>query len=145
MTELPPIDELVPHARPMILVDRLVRWAPGHAECEVVLGPDSPFVQDGRVRALVAIEYMAQSVAAYAGMKERQRGEKPSIGLLLGTRELRLEVDHFAVGERLTVNVEHVFGDERLGSFRCRVQRGSETVAEAMLSVYQAGEGLALP
>ncbi|HYD39829.1 MAG TPA: 3-hydroxylacyl-ACP dehydratase [Anaeromyxobacter sp.] len=145
MTELPPIDELVPHARPMILVDRLLAWTPGRATCEVVLGPDAPFVQDGRVRALVAIEYMAQSVAAYAGMKERQRGEKPSIGLLLGSRDLRLEVSHFTVGERLTVEVEHVFGDERLGSFRCRVLRGSEIVAEASLNVYQAGEELALP
>ena len=145
MTALPPIDELVPHARPMILVDRLIRWEPGHATCEVVLGPDAPMVQDGRVRALVAIEYMAQSVAAYAGMKERERGEKPSIGLLLGSRELRLEVPYFTVGDRLTVEVEHVFGDERLGSFRCRVLRGSDKVAEALLNVYQAGPELTLP
>lgn len=143
----PAIDELVPHAHPMILVDRLVSFQEGRAICEVVLRPDSPFVEDGKARALVAVEYMAQSVAVYAGMRGRLKGEKPSLGFLLGSRELRLHVDHFHAGDVLRVSVEHVFGDEHLGSFKCRVERGPEVVAEALLSVYQVagGERLILP
>jgi predicted hotdog family 3-hydroxylacyl-ACP dehydratase len=146
-TAIPPIEELVPHARPMILVDRLVSYAPGRAVAEVVLRPDSPFVDEGKVRALVAVEYMAQSVAAYAGMRSRLKGEKPALGFLLGSRDLKLAVDHFRAGDSLRVDLEHVFGDDQLGSFKCRVDRGAETVAEALLSVYQVSgrEGFALP
>jgi predicted hotdog family 3-hydroxylacyl-ACP dehydratase len=145
VTALPPICELVPHAPPMILVDEMLDYAPGHARCVVRLRPDSLFVENGRVRALVAVEYMAQSVAAYAGMKSRRHGEPPSIGFLLGSRELKLAVDHFRAGDTLVVDVEHVFGDDQLGSFRCTVWRDEEIVAEAMVNVYQTNGGGPLP
>lgn len=144
---IPPIEELVPHAHPMILIDRLARYAPGHGVCELVLRPDSPFVEGGKVRALVAVEYMAQSVAAYAGMSSRLKGEKPALGFLLGSRDLKLNVDHFFAGDALRVEVERVFGENQLGSFLCRVERRGQIVAEALLSVYQmaAKEGFTPP
>ncbi len=144
---IPPIEQLVPHAHPMILVDRLASYEPGRGVCEVVLRPDSPFVVEGQVRALVAIEYMAQSVAAYAGMRGRARGDKPALGFLLGSRDLKLHVERLQAGDALRVEVEHVFGDDQLGSFRCQVKRGPAVVAEALLSVYQVSgkEGFALP
>jgi predicted hotdog family 3-hydroxylacyl-ACP dehydratase len=145
VTALPPIGELVPHEPPMILVDEMLDYAPGYARCVVRLRPDSLFVENGRVRALVAVEYMAQSVAAYAGMKSRRNGEPPSIGFLLGSRELTLAVDHFRAGDTLVVDVEHVFGDDQLGSFRCTVRRDEVIVAEAMVNVYQTNGGGLLP
>jgi predicted hotdog family 3-hydroxylacyl-ACP dehydratase len=129
----------------MILLDEILAFSPEGARCAVRLRPDSPLVEDGRVRALVTIEYMAQAVAAYAGMKSWLAGEPPRLGLLLGTRELKLSVQHLLAGDALTVDVEHVFGDDQIGSFRCRVVRGEETVAEATLSVYQQGSDGALP
>jgi predicted hotdog family 3-hydroxylacyl-ACP dehydratase len=127
----------------MILLDEMVDFAPGRARCAVRLRPDSPFLENGRVRAVVAVEYMAQAVAAYAGMCSHQDGKPPSIGFLLGTRELTLAVDFFQAGDALAVDVEHVFGDDQLGSFRCSVRRGDEIVSEAVLNVYQhKGGGL---
>ncbi len=137
MSGLPPIAELVPHGPPMILLDEMVEYGAGRARCAVRLRPDSPLVEDGRVRSLVAIEYMAQAVAAYAGMRSRARGEAPHLGFLLGSREVTLAVEHFRTGDALEIEVEHVFGDEQLGSFRCAVRRDGETVAEAVLSVYE--------
>ena len=144
---IPPIAELLPHAHPMILVDRVSSFQPGRAVCEVVLRPDSPFVEEGQVRALVAIEYMAQSVAAYAGLRARTRGDAPSLGFLLGSRDLKLHVERLHAGDALRVEIEHVFGDDQLGSFKCQVQRGAEVVAEALLSVYQVSgkDGFTLP
>jgi len=136
---LPPLAEILPHAPPMILLDELLEFAPGRARCAVRLRPDSPLVEGGRVRALVCVEYMAQAVAAYAGMMSRAAGAPPRIGFLLGTRELRLSTGFLRAGDALTVDAEHVFGDDRIGSFRCRVWRGEEKVAEATLSVYQQG------
>jgi predicted hotdog family 3-hydroxylacyl-ACP dehydratase len=142
---LPPLAEVLPHAPPMILLDELVDFVPGRARCQVRLRPDSPLVEGGRVRALVCVEYMAQAVAAYAGLVSRAAGEAPRIGFLLGTRELQLATGFLLVGDLLAVDVEHVFGDDRIGSFRCRVSRGEEIVAQALLSVYQQAADGALP
>jgi predicted hotdog family 3-hydroxylacyl-ACP dehydratase len=146
VSAFPPVAELVPHAAPMLLLDAVTCHEPGHARCLVALREDSPFVEGGRVGAIVAIEYMAQAVAAYAGLQGRAAGQPPRIGLLLGTRELRLLVRDLAAGDVLDVDVRHVFGDAQLGTFQCTVERrpppgagpaAPELVAAATLNVFQ--------
>ncbi len=137
---LPPVAELLPHAPPMVLIDELVEAAEGRVAARVTLRPDSPFVEDGRVPAIVAIEYMAQTIGAYAGLRARAAGGPPRIGFLLGTRELSLDVDAFAVGDELTIEARHVFGDEQLGSFQCELRRAGQTLASALVNVYEGDE-----
>jgi predicted hotdog family 3-hydroxylacyl-ACP dehydratase len=137
---LPPVTELLPHAGAMVLVDEVLEAAEGRIVARVTLRPTSPFVEDGRVNAIVAIEYMAQTIGAYAGLRARAAGGSPRIGFLLGTREMNLEVDAFAVGDDLTIAAQHVWGDERLGSFRCEVRRGGRTLASALVNVYEGDE-----
>jgi predicted hotdog family 3-hydroxylacyl-ACP dehydratase len=142
----PPLAELVPHRPPMILLDELLEWAPGRARCAVRLHPGSPFMEGGRVRAVVALEYMAQAAAVCAGMEARQAGLRPASGFLVGARELELSVGHLQAGDALVVEAEHEQGDERLACFRCRVRRGEEPVAAALLNVYlREPEGAAPP
>jgi len=141
VTAFPPIGALVPHAPPMLLLDEVVESAPGLTRCAVRLRPDAPFMEGGRVRALVALEYMAQAAAACAGLRAGQAGRPPGGGLLLGTRELTLRVAHLSAGDALEVEARNLAEDGPLSSFRCRVRRGEELVAEAVLTVYlPAGE-----
>ena len=135
MTALPRVAELIPHAPPMLLLDELLEAGPGFARCAVRIREDSVFVEEGRVRAVVALEYMGQAAAALAGLKSPEGGGRPVAGLLLGTRELTLRVPCFEVGDALVVDVKEEYRDERLSSFRCSVQRAGETVAEAVLNV----------
>ncbi len=136
----PPVAELLPHAAPMVLVDEVVDAADGRVAARVTLRPDSPFVEDGRVPAVVAIEYMAQTIGTYAGLRARAAGRPPRIGFLLGTRDLTLEVDAFAVGDELRIEARHVWGDEQIGSFQCEVLRGGRTLASALVNVYEGDE-----
>ncbi len=137
---LPPIAELLPHAGPMVLLDALVEAGDGRVVARVTLRPASLFVEDGKVPAIVAIEYMAQAIGAYAGLRARAAGGAPRIGYLLGTRDMSLEVDAFSVGDELTVEAQHVWGDEQLGSFRCEVRRGGRALASALVNVYEGNE-----
>jgi predicted hotdog family 3-hydroxylacyl-ACP dehydratase len=137
MSALPPIAELVPHTGRMRLIDELLAFDGSRAACRVTLRPDSPFVEAGEIEGLVAIEYMAQAVAAFAGMKARSAGEPVRIGFLLGTRELVLHADRFAAGDELRLEVAHVWGEDQLGVFECTVSRGGVLVASATLNVYQ--------
>ena len=139
----PPIEEVVPHRPPMLLIDRVCAHGDDMTVSTVAIRPDSPFVAtgaDGRlgVPAVVGIEYMAQTVAAYAGLSARKEKRAPRIGFLLGCRELNLETDAFAVGEVLTIEVRRVFGENDLGSFSCKITGADgRTLASGSLTVYQ--------
>jgi len=132
----PDIAVLIAHRPPMLLLDRLVDTDEKNATCEVTLRADSTFVRQGRVRAVVSLEYMAQCVAVFAGYRRYSKGQKPKMGYIVGARDVVLDVDAFEVGDRLSVRAEHVWAGERAASFECSVERGTETIATATLSVY---------
>jgi predicted hotdog family 3-hydroxylacyl-ACP dehydratase len=121
----------------MCLLDEMLAFDGSRAVCRVMLRSDSTFLEEGAVEAVVAMEYMAQAVAAFAGMKGRREGAPARIGFLLGTRELVLGTDRFAAGDELLVEVVHVFGEDQLGVFDCSVSRRGERVASASLNFYQ--------
>ena len=125
----------------MVLLDEVTACDGERITCRVTLRPDGLFAEEGRVPAVVAIELMAQAVAAYAGLRAHAAGRPVRIGYLLGTREMTLAVGHLDVGDELLVVAEHLFGGEQLGSFRCAVSRSGAAVAAATLNVYQAGDG----
>ncbi|HEY5450700.1 MAG TPA: hypothetical protein VIQ54_18230 [Polyangia bacterium] len=138
MTSYPPIVELVPHRPPMLLLDRVLSYDGERVVCETVLGPDSPFAEQGEVPAVVGIEYMAQTIAAGAGLSARDKGDQAGrTGFLLGCRNLSIAVDSFQIGDRLTVEARRTWGENQIGSFACKVQRGSEVLVEGALTVYQ--------
>ena len=137
MTSFPPVAEVVPHKPPMLLLDQVLSYETDRVTCEVRIGPETPFLEDGLVPAVVGIEYMAQAVAAYAGLTAREQGKGAKIGFLLGCRELTLRTDGFAPGERLVVEARRTWGDADIGSFACKIDRGGEVVAQGVLKVYQ--------
>ncbi|MDR7332793.1 hotdog family protein [Roseateles asaccharophilus] len=133
----PPITELVPHAGPMCLLDRVITAEGERLSAEVVVPADGMFSQDGGVGAWVGIEYMAQAVAAWAGWQGRQAGEAPRIGLLLGTRRYRCSVPRFGVGQRLQVDIARAYqADNGLGQFECRIHADGMELASATLTVF---------
>jgi predicted hotdog family 3-hydroxylacyl-ACP dehydratase len=138
VTVYPPIVELVPHRPPMLLLDRVLSYDGELVVCETILGPESPFAERGEVPAVVGIEYMAQTIAAGAGLSAREKGnEGGKTGFLLGCRSLKLAVDSFQVGDRLTIAARRTWGENQLGSFACTVERDGEVLVEGALTVYQ--------
>lgn len=133
-----PIADLLPHAPPMVLLDRVLDAADEHLTALVGIRADSEFCRDGRVGNWIGIEYMAQAVAAWSGWQARQRGEPVRVGYLLGTRRFDAHVSEFALGDCLQVRVEREFqADNGLARFRAQIHRGAELCAEASISVYE--------
>jgi predicted hotdog family 3-hydroxylacyl-ACP dehydratase len=121
----------------MRLLDEVVAAAPGAVACRVLIRSDSTFAEDGRVPGLVALEYMAQAVAAYAGLRARGQGQPVRIGYLLGSREVALPPEDFQAGDELLVEARHQFGEDAIGAFDCHVVLRGQVVASACLNVYQ--------
>lgn len=142
MSGFPPIEELVPHAAPMVLVDRLLQWHEEGAVCALTIREGAPFVRDGRVATLVALEYMAQTIAVFAGYRARGAGEPVLLGFLIGCRTMTCLQPWLPVGSALRVSVERVWGDDQLGNFECAVQLEDGTpVANATLNVARPPPG----
>jgi predicted hotdog family 3-hydroxylacyl-ACP dehydratase len=132
-----PIADIVPHRPPSLLLDELLAADEEHAVARVVITGRSLYFDQTGVPALVALEYMAQTIAAFAGVQRRKLGEAAQLGFLLGCRRLSLEVDAFRPGDDLRVEARRVWISPPVGQFECRVLRGDQAVASATLSVYE--------
>ena len=135
---MPDIRSLVPHAGPMVLLDRVVSADADNLLAEVRIRTDSLFCNADGVGVWVGIEYMAQAIAAWAGCIARSRGEPVKLGFLLGTRRYECSRPIFVIGSLLQVHVRRVFQDESgLGSFDCYIDDEQGRVATATVTVFQ--------
>ncbi len=132
----PALHTILPHRPPMILIDELLEYSEHEVVCGVTVREGEPFVADGRVPALISIEYFAQTVAAFFGYRGRDQSE-PFMGMLLGARELDLRVDYFAVGDALRVTGRLTWTGGALAQFACELRQGDEVLARAAINVLQ--------
>ena len=130
----PPVAQLVPHEPPMLLVDELIAWTSTTAQVRAKVRAGGPFVVEGRVPASILLEYMAQAIAVADGMTGHVTGRE-GIGLLLGSRELRFEVDGVEVGDTLDMFVEQQFADSKIASYACRLEREGVQLASGVINV----------
>jgi predicted hotdog family 3-hydroxylacyl-ACP dehydratase len=136
--EMPDIRSLVPHAGPMVLLDRVISVDEDSLLAEVRIRSDSLFCSANGVDAWVGMEYMAQAIGAWAGYTAQLRGEPVKIGFLLGTRRYECSRPIFVLGSVLRVHVQCVFQNEDgLGSFECSIDDEEGRVATATLTVFQ--------
>ncbi|MDG2525334.1 hotdog family protein [Stenotrophomonas sp. HITSZ_GD] len=132
------IEQVIPHRGMMRLIDRLLACDEDSVSAEVRVPADALFGDALGVPAWVGVEYMAQTVAAWAGHRARGRGEAPSIGFLLGTRRYQAATPRFDAGAVLRVEARcELLGDNGLGMFACRILQGDAVLATANVSVFE--------
>ena len=134
------IEQVLPHAHPMILLSQFIEAGTGHAVCTVNISPDSPFYDNNiqAVPAYVGIEYMAQCIAAYAGANALAAGEQVKIGFLLGCRKYHPGVSRFDNGQTLQIYVSKLVTEESgLSVFECRILQQDTLIVSANLNVFQ--------
>ena len=138
MSALPELAELLPHAGPMRLLERVESHDGERTVCSV-RPAGSVLFQDAaeRVPAWVAIEYMAQCAAAHGGLLARVRGARARPGLFVGSRRLVFRCDSFAPDVALRVRARHAAGHGRTLAFDCAVEdpAGGPPLVEGRLNV----------
>ena len=131
------VDELVPHSGKMSLLDKIVDYGEDWLEAEVHITRQSMFADDDGVPAWVGLEYMAQCIAAFAGLQERLDEKPPKLGFLLGTRKYDCAIPSFAQGSTVRVRAEReMAADNGLNVFNCTLVCGGTEVCAA-LNVFQ--------
>jgi predicted hotdog family 3-hydroxylacyl-ACP dehydratase len=130
------IAELIPHSGRMVLLDNIIDADEHSLSAELTVRNDGLLGDANSVPAYAGIEYMAQAIAAFAGIQAQQADEPIKIGFLLGTRRYASNVSSFAVGTRLTIHIKNIMQDEKLGVFDCKII-ATDIEVIANLTVYQ--------
>ena len=130
------VEELVPHTGKMVLLNRIIEFDEENMVAEVIVRADGLFGEGNTVPGWLGIEYMAQTIAAFGGMKRRLAGKALNLGFLLGSRRYVCNVGTFAVGSILTVTVKSLVEEQGLGVFDCHISAEGIS-ASAKLNVYQ--------
>lgn len=136
------VDEVVSHRKPMSLLDSIEDYSELELVARAIITADNAFLVGAGVPAWVGIEYMAQAVAAWAGVGALQRQEAIKVGFLVGTRRYKVSRPEFPVGAVLMVHARQLFMAENgLGAFDCRIEgedgEGHSIEASASLNVFQ--------
>jgi predicted hotdog family 3-hydroxylacyl-ACP dehydratase len=142
-SEAPPIRELIPHRGRSVLLDSVIAHDGESTTVSVIVGSQRWLrQQDGSVASWLAVEYMAQCVAAHESMIARADRRAVPLGFLVSVTGLRLGVPHFRRDEHLSVCVRRVRGRPGLGVlshagqiFSVSEGSGSMPVAEGRLSI----------
>lgn len=131
------VSEVVPHAGKMSLLTRIVNYGEDWLEAEVDITKDSLFVEEKGVPAYVGIEYMAQAVAAFAGIQQRAQNQAPKLGFLLGTRRYHVNTEWFPLAATLSIRVvRDMVAENGLHVFQTTLTT-SQISASASLNVFQ--------
>lgn len=136
------VDQVVPHAGDMSLLGSIDTYGDDWLQASASIDTDNLFLTDDQVPAWVGIEYMAQAIAAHAGVQSLLNGGEVKVGFLVGTRKYTTAISSFPLGSQLTITVKQVIlGENGLGAFSCQIQgqdpQGNSIEASASLNVFQ--------
>jgi predicted hotdog family 3-hydroxylacyl-ACP dehydratase len=105
------LGDRVPHTGPMRLLDDWVEVAADPVQARATVRCDGIFEGPGEhtLPSWVGPEYIAQAIAAWSGLRERQQGRPIRPRFLVGTRGFERSRERLPGACRLTVDAARVF------------------------------------
>ncbi|MCG7900732.1 MAG: phosphotransferase [Candidatus Thiodiazotropha weberae] len=85
---------LLPHGGDMRLIEKVVDWDETKIQCQTSShrNSDNPLRSNGRLSAVHAAEYGAQTMALHGGLLARQSGQQQPGGYLVSLRGVKLHI-----------------------------------------------------
>jgi predicted hotdog family 3-hydroxylacyl-ACP dehydratase len=138
------VDELVPHRGNMSWLSRIVQIDEKCSIAEADIREDMFFLREGRLGVWTGVEFMAQTVAAWAGGRAQRESRSVVIGMLVGSRLYQTHCQHFSVGQTLRIESQlELIADNGLGMFDCKISIDGAVLASARLSVFEPPDAAA--
>ena len=128
--------DLVPHGSPIVALDTIESYSKQTLVASLTINEESFLYGEIGVPTWVGIEYMSQTIAAYAGAKARKENKPVKIGFLVGSRRYESPISHFELGSKLLISVEEITNNTHgLHVFSCKIT-WKDFVIQANLNVY---------
>ena len=136
ITEFPSPGTLLPHRKPMLLVDRILEFDEKSCSAELTVLEDNIFVKKGILDPSALVECMAQTVACRLGLKKSGPDGEPAIGYLVGVDQMEFRGNPVQVGERLRIFVEESGSSGDFSIYNCTVDRDGEWICRGVIKVF---------
>ena len=131
-----PVENLIPHQKPMCLVDTLVEFKDQGGTVEARVLPGQVLVdKDGRLETLAVAEMIAQAYAAVKGYDDRLTGRPVRQGFLVGIRKIQFYQTVLA-GDHLQIHVITVGSIAGFAVVEGVVTRKSDIIAEGQIKLW---------
>ena len=133
----PPIESLIPHRDPALLVRVIAELSPEEITCIAVIPGDHPLVEQGGAPCLLGLEAAAQAAAALEAVSRPEPAAVgPRIGYLVGVRDAEFRLTDLPAGWPLRVTVRPAGSAPPLATYEARVEIDGEVAMTATLSTY---------
>jgi len=133
------IEQVLPHKGDMVLIDEIIEEGDGYGAARVKVDAASKFFEESLngIRAFIGLEWMAQTIAALAGIEALKKNKPVQIGFLLGSRKYEPSKNVFGLNEEYIIRVEQMYREDNgLGSFQCTIHQGDVLIADSKLNVF---------
>ena len=131
---------LLPHAPPMLCLDRLVRATDDEAEAEVLLRQGHILLNArGRLESCGMVELAAQCAGAGLGYARRLRGLEPRLGFLVEARRFAV-TGAAGTGDLLRVTTARAAEVMGVALVEAAVYAGDRRIASGQLKVFSFAE-----
>lgn len=135
----PSVERLIPHRGGLKLIDRVFSADDKTLVATTRVTDAWPLLTEGRISPVMALEVIAQAVAAWDGFQKGAQFE-PSIGFLVGVKDANFFTAGLEVGAELTVSVTSLSVIQSYGIFEGHLFAGSELICRAVIQVFTPEE-----
>jgi predicted hotdog family 3-hydroxylacyl-ACP dehydratase len=133
------VEKLLPHSGDMVLIDEMVDYGKDYGISRVKVKTGDKFFEESinGIHSAIGLEWMAQTIAAIAGIESLSNNRPVQVGFLLGSRKYEPSKPVFKLGEEYIIHVKQLYREENgLGAFQCTIHEGNELIADAKLNVF---------
>lgn len=138
------LERLLPHRAPMLLITDIesVDFQTETLVARVDVKETDVLYQKsmGGVPSWVGLEYMAQAIGCFVGLRDLEKNPdaSPGVGFVLGSRNIDVEIPVFKVNQSYFVRVQSLFNDDNIASFDCVIYNDkNQNVAVGALNVFR--------
>jgi len=132
---------IVPHRGRMLLLNRVIGYdmKERSIETEYHITEDCIFFDSAAmgVPAWVGFEFMAQSISAFSGIRDKEKGEPPKRGFVLAVSKLQIGLPFFETGSIITIRAKEIDNMYPIYVFEGEIFLDGKKVLEGKLTVME--------
>lgn len=129
------IQEYIPQRPPIVMIDRIVDISETRVVSEFHVKNDNLFMTEGKLLEPGIIENMAQTIAAGAGYRAKEKNEKVKLGYIAAIKNLNIHMLP-SVGDILSTSVLIVNEVFSVTIVQAEVICGSTRIADCEMRIF---------
>ncbi len=129
------VTQYIPQRAPFVMIDEIITAEEHLSKTSFTVRKGHLFVDNGKFTEAGLVENMAQTVAAGAGYRGTENGEKVSVGYIGALKNLKIDKLP-SVGDTITTEVSFLHHIANVHVVQGRVYLGEEEIAGCEMKIF---------